>query len=82
MDLTIMSNGYGFSTTAFYFSRLSNPFAHLGNTQCTPSDIYVKNVYFDWFNQKLCFGEHFQSNIEIFRFHFLFVKPQDMPKLL
>ena len=35
----------------------------LRKTYCTPSDIYVENVHFDWFNQYLCTGEHFQSDV-------------------
>ena len=52
---------------------LANPFAHLEKTQRTPYDIFVENVDFDWFNKYLCTGDHFQSDLDIFRFKFMFV---------
>ena len=36
----------------------------------------------NWFNQYLCTGEHFQSDLHIFRFDFMSVKPHDVPPLL
>ena len=39
----------------------------------------MKNVHFDWFNHYLCTGEHFQSNLDIFQFDFMFVKPKMCP---
>ena len=53
--------------------------------QCAPSVIYLENVNFDWFDQYLCTGEHFQSDLDIFQFDFMFVKPpgpMDVPPLL
>ena len=47
-----------------------------------PSVIYVENVHFKWFYQYLCSGEHFQSDLDIFQFDFMFVKPHDVPPLL
>ena len=49
----------------------------LGKTKRTPSDIYVENVRFDWFNQYFCTGEH----PDIFLFDFMFVKSHDVPRL-
>ena len=37
---------------------------------------------FDWFKQYLCTGEHSQSDLDIFQFDFMFVKPHDVPPLL
>ena len=63
---------------------LDNPSAYLGKTQWPPppppSDICVENVYFDNFNWYVCTGEHFQSDLDIFGFDFMFVKPRDMPQ--
>ena len=42
----------------------------------------MENVTFDWFNQYFCTGEHFQSDLDIFQFDFMFVKPHDVPPLL
>ena len=42
----------------------------------------MQNVYFDWFNQYLCTGEHFQSSLDIFQFNIMVVKPHDVPPLL
>ena len=50
--------------------------------QQRPSVIYLENVQFDWFNQNVCKGEYFQSNLDIFQFDFMFVKPHDVPPLL
>ena len=47
-----------------------------------PSVIYVENVHFDWFNQYVCSVEHFQSDLDIFQFDFMFMKPHDVPPLL
>ena len=52
-----------------------------GKTLHTPSDIYAENVHLDWFNRDLCTGEHFQSDLDIFRFDFMCVKPPDVPPL-
>ena len=61
---------------------LGNPFAHPGKNTTHPSVIYVENVHFDWFNKYSCTGEHFQSDLDIFQFDLLFVKPHDVPPLL
>ena len=58
-----------------------NPFAHVGKNISYPFWYYVQNVHFDWYNQYLYTGEHFQSDLDIFRFDFMFVKPNDMPLL-
>ena len=42
----------------------------------------MENVHFDWFNQYLCTGENFQSDLDIFQFDFMFMKPRDVPPLL
>ena len=34
---------------------------------------------FDWFNWYLCTGEHVQSDLDIFRFDFMLMKPLDVP---
>ena len=47
----------------------------------TPSVIYVENVHFDWFNEYLHTREHFQSDLNIFQFDIMFVKPHDVPPL-
>ena len=49
-----------------------NPIAHPGKNIPPPSLIYVENVHFDLFNQFLCTGEHFQSDLDIFQFEFMF----------
>ena len=36
----------------------------------------MENVHFEWFNQYLYTGEHFQSDLDIFQFDFMFVKPR------
>ena len=64
------------------YNTLGKPFAHVRKTWHSPSDIYVENVHFDWFNQYLCTGEHFQSDLDIFRFDFMFMKPHYVPPLL
>ena len=40
----------------------------LGQIWRTPSDIYVENVHFEWLNQYLYTGQHFQADLDIFRF--------------
>ena len=61
---------------------LGDPFAHLGKKNITRPFWYLRgNVHFGWFNQYLCTGEHFQSDLYIFRFDFMFVKLHDMPPL-
>ena len=62
--------------------RPGNPFAHLGKRQRPPSDIFVENVHFELFNRYLCIGEHIQSDLDIFRFDFMFVKPRDVPPMV
>ena len=42
----------------------------------------MENVHFKWFNQYSCTGEHLQSDLNIFQFDFMFVKPHDVPPLL
>ena len=42
----------------------------------------MENVYFDWFDQYLCTGEHLQSDLDIFQFDFMFMKPHEVPPLL
>ena len=61
---------------------LGNPFAYPGINITHLSVIYVENVHFDWFKQYLYTGEHFQSDLDIFQFDFMFVKPHDVPPLL
>ena len=64
------------------YAMLGTPFANPGKIHsASPSDIYVENVHFDWFNQYLCAGRHFQSNLDIFQFNFMFVKSHDVPPL-
>ena len=63
-------------------TTLGNPSTYPGINITRPSVIYVENVHFDWFNQYLCTGEHFQSDLDIFQFVFMFVKPHDVPLLL
>ena len=46
-----------------------------------PFGIYVENIHFDWFNRCLCTGHHFQSDLDIFRFDFMFTKPHDVPSM-
>ena len=43
--------------------------------------IFVENVHFDWLNRYVCIGEHLQSDLDIFRFEFIFVKPRDAPPM-
>ena len=43
--------------------------------------MYVENIHFNWFNQYLCTGEHFQLDLDIFQFDFMFVK-HGVPPLL
>ena len=45
-------------------------------------NIYMENVHFDLFNQCLYTGEHFQSDQDITRFDFMFVKPHNVFPLL
>ena len=39
----------------------------------------MENVHVDWFNQYLCTGEHYQSDLDIFQFDFVLVNPHDVP---
>ena len=39
----------------------------------------MENVHFDWFNQYVYTGEHFQWDQNKFWFDFMFVKPRDVP---
>ena len=78
---------YAYGTTVCVSARITNltmgsPFAYPGINILHPSIIYVENVHFDWFNQYLYTGEHFQSDLDIFHFDFMFVKPHDVPPLL
>ena len=65
-----------------FFYTLGNPFAYSGITITRPFCCLRGNVHFDWFVQYLCTREHFQSDLDIFQFHFMFVKPRDVPPLL
>ena len=65
-----------------YYITLGNPFAYPGINIMHPFCYLRGNVHFDWFNQYLCTGEHFQSELDIFQFDFMFVKPHDVPPLL
>ena len=40
------------------------------------------DVHFEWFNHYWCTGEHFKSDLDIFQFDFMLVKPHDVPPLL
>ena len=53
----------------------------LGETIRTTSGIYVESVHLDWFIRCLCTGKHLQSDLDIFRFDFMFVKPPNVPPL-
>ena len=53
----------------------------LKKTQRTPYDIFVENVDFGRFNKYLCTGDHFQSDLDIFRFKFMFVWRQTWVKV-
>ena len=64
------------------FYTLGNPFAHPGNNITHPFCYLRGKCSFDWFNQYLCTGEHFQSDLDTFQFDFMFVKPHDVPPLL
>ena len=61
---------------------LGDPFAYPGINITRPFSYLRGNVHFDWFNQYLCTGEHFQSDLDIFQFDFMFVKPHDVTPLL
>ena len=55
-----------------YQYTLGNPF------------VCVKNVHFDWLNLYLWYsytGENLQSDLDIFQFDFISVKPHDVPSL-
>ena len=48
------------------------------------TDTFLYNLgkcSFYWFNRYLCTGEHSQSDLEIFWFDFMFVKPCDLPPM-
>ena len=47
------------------YTRRATHSPTMGKTWRTPSDIFVENVHFDWFNRYLCTGEHFQSDLDI-----------------
>ena len=67
---------------SFGNNTLGNPFAYPG-INITHSFCYFRgNVHSDWFNQYLCTGERFQSDLDIFQFDFMFVKPHNLPPLL
>ena len=59
-----------------------NPFAYHGINITHPFCYLRGNVPFDLFNQYLCIGEHFQSDLDIFQFDFMSVNPYDVPPLL
>ena len=63
-------------------STLGKPIRPPKKKHNTPSVINVENVHFDWFNQYLCKGEHLQSDLDMFQFDFMFVKPHDVHALL
>ena len=50
-----------------------NPFAYPVINVTHPFCYLSGNVHFDWFNQYLCTGEHFQSDLDIFQFDFVFL---------
>ena len=54
-------------------TKLGNPFTHLEKNITPPSDICMENVHFDWFDRHVYTEEHFQSDLDIFRFDFMFV---------
>ena len=60
---------------------MSHRVTHLGKIQRPPSDVILKNFHFDWFNRYVYTWEHFQSDIHIFRFDFIFVKPRIVPPM-
>ena len=63
----------------FTHITLGNPLVHPGKNT-TPTIWYTReNGNFDWLNRYLYTGEHFQSNLEIFRCDSMFVKPHDVP---
>ena len=66
----------------WHFITLGNPFTYPGKNIMCPFCYLRENVHFDWFNHYLCTGKHFQSNLDIFQFDFMFVKPDDVPPLL
>ena len=53
----------------------------VGKIQCPAPDIYVKNVHFDWINRYVYAREHFQSDLHIFRFDLMLMKPHDVPPM-
>ena len=57
---------------------LGNPFAHLGKNITPPSYICDENLNFDWFKRHVRTGEHSLSDLDIFRFDFMFVNPRDV----
>ena len=60
---------------------LGNPFAYPG-INISYSVIYVEMSVLTVLNQYVCTGEHLQSDLDIFQFDFMFVKPHDVPPLL
>ena len=72
----------GFAETSMCLSHQVRPCPRwvthsptLGRTLRLPSDIWVKNVHFDWFKRYVCTGEHFQSYLDIFGM------PRDVPPM-
>ena len=49
--------------------------------QRPPFGIYVENDHFDWLNRCLHTAQHFQSDLNIFRFDFIFTEPHDGPPM-
>ena len=58
-----------------------NPFAYPGINITRPFVYLRGKCSFDWFNQWLCSGEHLQSDLDMFQFDFMFVKPHQVPPL-
>ena len=58
---------------------LDNPFVHLWKNDSVPL-LILRGKCSSWLIYS-CTGEHFQSDLDIFRFDFMFVKPLDVPPL-
>ena len=59
-----------------------NPFAYPGINITRPFCYLRGKCSSDWLNQYLCNGEYLQSDLDIFQFYFMFVKPHDVAPLL
>ena len=66
-----MTEFMGFCKISYPGINITHPFCYLRG-----------NVHFDWFDQYLCTGEHLQSDLDLFQFDFMFVKPHEVPPLL